>query len=97
MRIVWQREACDDLRTIVTYVREDNPDAARRIYQVIQAQVKHLAEFPYFGREGRVDKTRELIIAGLPYIVAYYLVGQEVRILAVVHTSRKWPENFPID
>jgi toxin ParE1/3/4 len=94
MRIVWQREARDDLRTIVTYVREDNPDAARRIYRVIQAQVKHLAGFPYFGREGRVAGTRELVIAGLPYIVAYYLVDQEVRILAVVHTSRKWPEGF---
>jgi toxin ParE1/3/4 len=97
MRIVWQREARDDLKTIVTYVRDDNPDVARRIYRVIQAQVKHLAGFPYFGREGRVEGTRELVIAGLPYIVAYYRVGQEVRILAVVHASRKWPESFPTE
>jgi toxin ParE1/3/4 len=68
MRIVWQREARDDLKTIVTYVREDNPDAAQRIYRVIQAQVKHLAGFPYFGREGRVEGTRELVIANLPYM-----------------------------
>jgi toxin ParE1/3/4 len=97
MRIVWQRGARDDLKTIVTYIRDDNPDAAMRIYQVMQAQVKHLAEFPYFGREGRVEGTRELVIANLPYIVAYYLTGQEIRILAVLHTSRKWPESFPTE
>jgi toxin ParE1/3/4 len=97
MRIVWQREARDDLRTIVTYVRQDNPEAARRIYRVIQAHVKHLGEFPQFGREGRVEGTRELVIAGLPYIVAYYLGDQEVHILTVMHTSRKWPDNFPTE
>jgi toxin ParE1/3/4 len=52
------------------------------------------ADYSNLGRTGRVAGTRELVIAGLPYIVPYYLKGQEVRILAVMHAARKWPDEF---
>jgi toxin ParE1/3/4 len=35
-----------------------------------------------------------MVIAGLPYIVAYRVVNDQVRILAVIHTSRQWPKRF---
>jgi toxin ParE1/3/4 len=35
-----------------------------------------------------------LVVPGLPYIIPYYIRRQEVRILAVMHTSRKWPDEF---
>jgi toxin ParE1/3/4 len=46
------------------------------------------------GREGRVAGTRELVIRGTPFIVAYRLERNEVQILAVMHAAIKWPEEF---
>jgi len=43
---------------------------------------------------GRIRDTYELIIPGIPYIVAYRARKLEVQILSVYHTSREWPETF---
>jgi plasmid stabilization system protein ParE len=60
----------------------------------IRRSVEQLSKHPHIGRAGRVERTRELVIPKLPYIVAYTVTMEEVQILAVVHTSRKWPESF---
>ena len=46
------------------------------------------------GRERRVVGTRELVIAGTPFLVAYRIEKNEVHILAVLHAAREWPEEF---
>ena len=38
--------------------------------------------------------TRELVIAGTPFIVAYRIEKKEVRIVAVLHAAREWPGEF---
>ena len=53
-----------------------------------------LGDHPKIGRIGRVAGTYELVIPGIPYIVPYRILNQEVQILSVYHTSRKWPESF---
>ena len=53
-----------------------------------------LADFPLSGRDGRVDGTRELVIPGTQYIVAYRVVDSGVEILAIMHGARQWPEKF---
>lgn len=53
-----------------------------------------LGDHPKIGRIGRVAGTYELVIPGIPYIVPYRIRNQEVQILIVYHTSRKWPESF---
>ena len=53
-----------------------------------------LGDHPKIGRIGRVAGTYELVIPGIPYIVPYRIRNQEVQILSVYHTSRKWPESF---
>ena len=50
-----------------------------------------LERFPQSGRPGRIEETRELVIDRTPYIVAYRIVGDTVRILRVLHGSRRWP------
>jgi plasmid stabilization system protein ParE len=96
MMVVWLQQAGADLDTIVDYLLEHDPQAAVDIHDAIRQQVGKLADFPRIGRPGRVAGTRELVLAGLPYIVPYYIKGGEVRILAVVHTSRKWPDEFEV-
>lgn len=53
-----------------------------------------LGRNPLIGRAGQVAGTRELVISRYPYIAAYQVKGKAVEILAVVHTSRLWPDIF---
>ncbi len=94
MRIGWHPNALDDIRGIEAFIEWDNPPAAQAMETRIRAVVEILAEHPNLGRPGRVSGTRELIVAGTPYLVAYAVLGDEVRILAVLHTAQKWPEAF---
>jgi plasmid stabilization system protein ParE len=94
MIVVWLDDAEIDLDRETDYLMEHNPQAALRIALAIRAQVANLAHYPEIGRIGRVVGTRELVIMDTPYIVPYYLKGREVRILAVIHAKRKWPESF---
>ncbi|MCH7651710.1 MAG: type II toxin-antitoxin system RelE/ParE family toxin [Nitrospinae bacterium] len=94
MHVVWLEDAVNDLKMIGEYIAEDDPEAAYRVLTQIQAAADSLSRHPEMGRPGRVEKTRELVISGLPYILPYYIKKNEVRILAVLHTSRKWPGNF---
>jgi plasmid stabilization system protein ParE len=38
--------------------------------------------------------TRELVIGELPYVIPYRVLGQDLEILRVLHTSRRWPESL---
>ncbi|MDH3601675.1 MAG: type II toxin-antitoxin system RelE/ParE family toxin [Candidatus Tectomicrobia bacterium] len=94
MRIVWQDKAESDLDQIAEYMMEDDPAAALRVVSAIRDATRLLIAHPNIGRAGRVEGTRELVVSGLPYILPYQIMGQEIRILAVMHTSRKWPDTF---
>ena len=94
MTIVWLDEAERDLAAIVDYVLQDDPTAAWRLVDTIREATRVPSEHPGIGRQGRVEGTRKLVIPGLPYILPYQLAAQQVRTLAVMHTSRKWPDTF---
>jgi plasmid stabilization system protein ParE len=46
------------------------------------------------GRPGRVPGTRELVVAGTPYVVAYRVAASQIDVLAVIHAARRWPQTF---
>ena len=94
MEIIWRRSAVNDLDAIREFIAEDNPEAAQRVAAAIEAAVDPLADHPELGRAGRVEGTRELVVGGLPYIIAYRVREETVRILAIIHTSRQWPRRF---
>jgi plasmid stabilization system protein ParE len=43
------------------------------------------------GQPGRVIGTRELIVPGIPYVVAYRVRENAVQVLAVIHSAQQWP------
>jgi toxin ParE1/3/4 len=94
MRVVWLDDAVQDLRVVGHYIARDNPAAAYRVMVAIKTATDLLERHPKAGRQGRVAGTRELVVAGLPYVVPYTVSRTEVRILAVLHASRKWPDQF---
>jgi toxin ParE1/3/4 len=78
----------------MTYIAQDRPDAAMSMVKRIQAAVSKLAPQPALGRPGRVTGTRELVVAGTPYIIPYRVRENTVEILRVFHGARRWPESF---
>ena len=94
MEVVWLEYAVKDLKEIGQYIAQDDPGAAYRVVTQIKASADSLEYNPELGRPGRVANTRELIVAGLPYILPYTIKMKQVRILAVMHSSRKWPDVF---
>jgi toxin ParE1/3/4 len=94
MEISWRASALNDLEAVREFIAQDNPQAAARVLTTIRDAVDRLGRHPSLGRAGRVDGTRELIISNAPYIVAYRAVKNQIRILAVIHTSRQWPRRF---
>ena len=94
MHIRWTEPAADALDSLQDYIAKDNPQAAFEVAQRIGHAVSQLEEHPRIGRLGRVRGTYELVIHDLPYIVPYRIKKQEIHILSVYHTSRKWPEAF---
>lgn len=93
MTIRWLTTAEHDLIALTEYIAEDNPHTTLQIFNKIRLSIDKLRIHPYLGRERRIKRTREIVIPNLPYIVVY-LVTKEIRILAVLHTTRKWPEEF---
>ena len=94
MRVRWLRSAGADLRRIARYIAQDNPTAAERLTVHMTEAVAALAEHPLMGRPGRVLSTRELVVSGTPYIVAYRVREGVVEILAVIYGPQQWPTSF---
>ncbi len=94
MRIRWQDDAINDLIQVRRFIAIDNPSAATRVADRIRSAVPELADQPAIGRPGRVPGTRERVLADVPYIIAYRVEGNNIVILRVLHTSRKWPETI---
>jgi addiction module RelE/StbE family toxin len=90
----WTAPALADLDLIQDYIAERNPPAASKlINDILDRTDKLLSVNPEIGRAGRVTGTRELILVGTSYVVAYRL-KETVEILAVMHGAREWPEKF---
>lgn len=47
-------------------------------------------EYPNMERIGRVPQTRELVVAGTPWVVVYR-VRNSIEIIRVLHGPQAWP------
>lgn len=94
MKLVWSQRALEDRRAIFDYIEAEDPRAAILVDDRIRDATWRLIEFPGSGRPGRVEGTRELVIARTPYIAPYQIEDDGVRILRVIHGARIWPDAF---
>ena len=95
MRIVFTRRYLQELATIGDYLGDRNPRAAARIVNDIHSKTTRLLTAnPFIGRPGEIDGTRELVIIGTPYVVAYRVASDQVEVLFVQHGAREWPDQL---
>ena len=93
MQIHWLARALQNLDDEANYIAKENPSAAANFVSQIQRSLELLQENPSMGRPGRVNGTRELIIAGMPYIIPYRVRPhlKRIEVLRVFHSSRRPP------
>lgn len=88
--IKWRRPARSSLATIIRYIAERNPPAARAMRQRIEDSILPASEHPYLYRLGRVPGTRE-IVAHPNYIVVYRVLDDCIEVVDVVHSRQQFP------
>jgi toxin ParE1/3/4 len=91
MRVVWSLKAGSDRENAIDYIAQDNPTAALSQLDEIEGQTDRLADYPKFGRPGRVKGTRELVVNRTPFIVVYRIQSGAVQILRLLHGAQQWP------
>lgn len=94
MNVRFSPSAQADIQSIHDHIAADNPVAAARVVATIEQSIDRLERFPFSGRTGAVDRTRELVIPHLPYIVVYTVSVETVDIIAVFHAAQNNPRGF---
>jgi toxin ParE1/3/4 len=90
MKIRWAPAAKNDRAQIFSYIEARDPGAAIWMDELFMNAVSRLGYFPFMGKRGAVDGTRE-IIPHESYRIVYQVEDQTVSILMIVHTARQWP------
>ena len=93
MKLRWTDAALDDLAAIVTYYLEvASPWTAESVESRIVEAIVALLLFPERIRASeRVPGARELVVHKLPYIVFVKVGSDDLVVLNIVHTARKFP------
>lgn len=88
--IIWLSSARSDLAEIISYIANEDPQAARRLKGRLESAVLPLAEHPYLYRHGRVPGTRE-VIAHPNYILVYRVASEQIEVVNVLHARQEYP------
>jgi toxin ParE1/3/4 len=97
VRVDWSPSAVGDLKAIAEWIEPDRDlETANRVARAIYDAIQSLRSMPYRGRYGRLENTRELVIARLPYVVVYQVFEERVVILNVctVHSDGREHKSF---
>lgn len=89
MRLKWTQKATRDLEAVKANLRGDDSGAANDTVLELIQQAGALAEHPGMGRPGRVKGTRELAVAGHPYVVEYIHLNDTVVVLRVLYRDER--------
>ena len=91
-KIVWSNRAIKRLYGILEFYDQINKSKAysKKLYQLLQKQVKVLIKFPEIGLKTTEETTRGLIVGD--YII-YYQITEDKIIIHTVWDSRQDPDN----
>lgn len=90
--LFWTPEAIQDREDIYDYIEVDNPAAAFTLDELFAQAASRLTDHPDQGRLGRVVGTREWVLQR-SYLLIYDVIGEQVRVLRVLHAARQWPSD----
>ena len=90
----WTTRTLRRLESIGDFLAQENPAAADSVNGRLRSAAEKLLTHPALGRVGRIAGTRELVLADIPYIIAYRVTEVHIEVLTIIHTSQRWPEKL---
>lgn len=99
--LFWTPQAREDLIEIYIYIGLDNPAAAERIFETVQAKAESLRNYPRLGvRRPEICPSARILVEG-PYLILYEThpdsdqgVIDEVEIVRIVDGRRNLKSLF---
>ena len=93
--IVWTSPAHQGLLEVIQYIKNDNPEGARRFGKTIKEKISRLEEFPQSGRnvpEFPGSGLKEVIVGDYRIIYRVILVKFRVEVLTVRHGAKSFED-----
>lgn len=92
MHIKLSEDAEADLDAIKEYIEPRSPQGYERVMIAIFTTMEQLESFPFLGREGEVEDTRELSVPGTNFRLIYRVdEPYDIQVIGVLHGRRKYP------
>lgn len=88
--VEWKRAAHADLRAVIDYISDDNPEAAQALKDEVVAKIEQLPHNPQIYRPGRVPTTREIVVRK-NYVIIYSETPSQIIILRILHAAQEYP------
>lgn len=88
MKIVWTRDAADDLEDVLNYISERSPKGAQAVAEQIAVTLDSISRFPKSGRLDEVTGCRERLAGRFSLLLVYAIGDEHIEIIALFHTSR---------
>jgi toxin ParE1/3/4 len=89
MKVQYTRRATDDLTAIFSYIVKDNPYAAVRVVERIEAVAAHLEHAPESGSPTDKPGIRRVSVVTYPYLIFYEILRDEIAIVHIRHGARR--------
>lgn len=89
--ILWEEESLNDRERIFEFIYDFNPDAAENADNLIETKVENLLDQPLMGVQRDGIRGRLLIVPEISMIVSYWIEGDIIRIMRVLHQKQKFP------
>ena len=86
--ILWEEESLNDREKIFEFLYDFNPDAAEKTDNL---KVENLLEQPLMGVQRDGIRGRLLIIPEISMIISYWVEGDIIRVMRVLHQKQKFP------
>ena len=91
--IFWEEESLNDREKIFEFLFDFNPSAAEKTDQIIESKVESLLEHRLMGVQRDIFRGRILIIPEISMIVSYWVNGETIRVMRVLHQKQKFPQD----
>ena len=92
MKLSFSATASRQIENIHAHISRDNPGAAMKVVARIEEIAKFIGRNPDVGRRTITRAMRAFPVAPYPYVIYFRKLRDEVRIVRVLHSSRRRPE-----
>ncbi|HAS8545741.1 TPA: type II toxin-antitoxin system RelE/ParE family toxin [Vibrio vulnificus] len=89
--ILWEEESLNDREKIFEFLYDFNPDVPEKTDNLIETKVENWLEQSLMGVQRDGILGRLLIISEISMVISYWVEGDIIRVMRVLHQKQKFP------